>query len=173
VLPALVHLKMLLEALLLIGLVGVLELLLRTQATLSASLLARQVANINHGSGGSSQRATKDAPILNRPRHPEHDPPTEECLPYSPRERVYLPPAVEDKSVADGIEAFPDLWEQVFNAYFTASNNRKVFSLEQRDHYRRHLRNPLAGAQGYSKAEKPKDGNIRTHAIRNFCLGQE
>jgi hypothetical protein len=116
------------------------------QASSSSTLLRRQVATINYVSGGSSQRVTKDAPVLNRPRHPEHDPPTQIRLLYSPRGRVYLPPLVEIEP-ASGLDPFPDPCESDFNTYLATSNNRKIFTMELRDHYRRHLRNPLAGGR--------------------------
>jgi hypothetical protein len=119
-----------------------------TQASSSASLLARQVAsinNINYVSGGSSQRVTENAPVLNRERDLQHNPPTKERLPYSPRGRAYLPPTIKDEA-DQGVDSFPDPCERNFNAYLAASNSRKIFTLEKRGHYRRHLRDPMAGA---------------------------
>jgi hypothetical protein len=137
----------------------------------SSSSLHRNTI-VQYVSGGSTQRAPEHAPLLNRRPHPEHDPPTDSRLPYSPRGRTYLPPSVEGEPET-GIEAFPDPCISMFDAYVAASNNRKIFTLELREHYRRHLRNPLVGAQGRTTAEKSKDSNRRTHALRSFCLEQE
>jgi hypothetical protein len=72
-----------------------------------------------------------------------------------------------------GVDAFPDPARQEFEAFLAVSNNRTIFDFDDRDAYRRHLRNPLGMGQGRTHEERVKDRNRRSRALKNFCLEQE
>jgi hypothetical protein len=133
--------------------------------------LRRQLYHIQEVAG-PSQRAPATAPVLNHPPQP-HDPPTNLRLPYSPRGQTFLPPAPNIIANPPKIDSFPNPCHRNFDTFLIRSNSRKIFTIEKRDHYRRHLRNPLASAQGLTTQEHARDGNCRTHALRSFTLEQE
>ena len=113
-------------------------------ASLSSSPLRCQLYYI-YKIASLLQRALETIPILNHSPYP-YNPLTNPRLLYSPRRRTFLPLALTNIGNPPRIDSFLNLCCRNFNRHITKSNNRKIFTIELKDYYRRHLRNPLAGA---------------------------
>jgi hypothetical protein len=75
-----------------------------------------------------------------------------------------------DTPIEQGVQPWPESLTEEFQTHLFESKNRFVLTSKKRSDIQYHLKNPHSKARGTTKAERQRDQNKKTFALRGFEL---